>query len=123
MYKLTNDEKVLIENIQIMTGYDFAVIRNVMVALNITTAIELYAGEGEVPIPFLFRMKLRYYRDDKNKVREHYQIESTKHFKGVLKKLTAARMDVVESYLETEIRAELKKNTFKPDALIGIPPD
>lgn len=119
MYKLTNDERAFLEKVQVISGYDFATLRNIMVAMNIATALEMYVGESDIPIPFLCKLKIRVQSQGK-RIKENYEVESTNHFKEVLSKIAKDEPEVIEKYLQQEIRQELKKRMFPKQALISL---
>jgi hypothetical protein len=119
MYKLTKDERAFLEKVQVISGYDFSTLRNIMIAMNIVIALEMYAGESEIPIPFLCKLKIRVANQGK-RIKETYEVESTNHFKEILSKITKDKPEMIEKYLQQEIRQELKKRMFPKQALISL---
>jgi hypothetical protein len=104
--KLTPIEKNFIQKISAISGQDPKVVNDLFFSLLIATVMELYSGNEEVSIPFLFNFKIDYDRDPiKNayKLKEKYLVETSPSLHQVLVKIKSGEKTWVEEFIKKEI--------------------
>lgn len=107
--KLNIKEKYFIDKIHSISGIDRAILKEVFYSILIGVVLELYSGNNEIVIPYLFSAKIKYKKTQVGKrtfqIDEIYDVKTNPILHEIIVSILSNRTVPIEKFLKKEITA------------------